>query len=198
MSDIALPTGPLKDLLAWWRKTKAKGFIIGGLAVALRGEPRTTRDVDAVVVLATSSWASFLEQGEQFSFRSRVPDPLEFAKRSRILLLHHEPSAIDVDLSFAATDFESEALLRAKNVKVGRLSVPVATVEDLIVFKAVAHRSIDMADIEKLLDLCANLDYEHIRKHVDEFATLLEMPELYIELDQRLREYEKAHRRRKK
>ncbi len=159
---------------------------------------RATRDVDAVVVLPTSSWASFLEQGEQVSFRSRVPDPLEFAKRSRILLLHHEPSAIDVDPSFAATDFESEALLRAKNVKVGRLSVPVATAEDLIVFKAVAHRSIDMADIEKLLDLYADLDYDPIRKHVDEFATLLEMPELFIDLDQRLRAYEKAHRHRRK
>lgn len=113
-------------------------------------------------------------------------------------MLHHKPSAIDVDLSFAGAEFESEALERATNVKIGRLSVPVATAEDLIVYKAVAQRAIDKIDIEKLLDLCVSLDFAYIRRHVDRLAEVLEMPEIYTDLDQRLREYEKARRRKKK
>jgi hypothetical protein len=198
VSRTALPTGPLRDLLAWWRKTKTKGLIIGGLAVALRSEPRTTRDVDAVVFLDPSLWAIFLKKGREYSFRSRVSEPLDFAEKSRMLLLHHTPSKIDVDISLANSKFESEALKRASLVKVGRLAVPVATPEDLIVYKAVAHRHIDMADIEKLLDLCDNLDCAYVRRHVDELALVLEMPELFTDLDQRLREYEKKQRRRKK
>ncbi len=197
MSEITLPIAPLRDLLAWWRKTKTKGLVIGGLAVAFRGEPRITRDVDAIIFLNEKRWATFLEKGAEFSFCQRVPNPLEFARHSRILLLHHEPSGIDVDLSLAGVPFEWEALKRAKNVRIGRLSVPVATAEDLIVLKAVAHRHIDWADIEKLLDYCDDLDFAYIRKHVDVLAQMLEMPEIFQDLDQRLREYEKARGRKK-
>ena len=198
MSKFALPTGPLRDLLAWWRKTKTKGLIIGGLAVALRGEPRVTRDVDAVVFLDQSLWPTFLEKSREYSFQTRVSDPLDFAAKSRMLLLHHAPSAIDVDVSLANSGFESEALKRATIIKIGRLSVPVATPEDLIIYKAVAHRHIDLADIEKLLEYCKDLDCAYIRKQMDELTQLLEMPELFIDLDRRLREYEKTRRRKKK
>jgi len=198
VSEITLPTGPLRDLLAWWRKTKTKGLIIGGLAVAFRGEPRITRDVDAVVFLDQSRWPRFLDNSLEFSFQNRISDPLAFAEKSRMLLLRHTPSAIDVDISLANSGFESEALRRAGVIKVGRLSVPVATAEDLIIYKAVARRHIDLADIEKLLDYCEDLDCAYIRNQVDELAQILEMPELFLDLDQRLREYEKRRRRKKK
>jgi predicted nucleotidyltransferase len=83
-------------------------------------------------------------------------------------------------------------------VRVGRLSVPVASAEDLIVLKAVAHRHIDQADIAKLLDLCEDLDFAYIRKHVDALSQALEMPEIFEDLDQSLREYEKPPGRKKK
>jgi hypothetical protein len=67
VSDVKLPIAPLRDLLAWWRKTRTKGLVIGGLAIAFRGEPRITRDVDAIVFLEEKRWASFLEKGTQFS-----------------------------------------------------------------------------------------------------------------------------------
>jgi hypothetical protein len=49
--SAALPLEPLRDLLAWWKQARVRGMIIGGLAVSLLGRPRTTRDVDAVILL---------------------------------------------------------------------------------------------------------------------------------------------------
>lgn len=197
MTEPALPLGLLKDLLAWWRKTRTRGFIIGGLAVSLRADPRVTRDVDAVIVLDKKRWHAFLEKGTEFHFYPRIPEPLDFAERNRIFLLHHERSKIDLDLSVAGVSFEIEALQRAKKVRIGRLQVPVATAEDLIVLKAVARRHIDWADIEKLLAYGEDLDIAYIRKQVDQLAQMLEAPEIYEELDRRLVEFTKTRRPKK-
>ena len=179
----ALPLGPLADLMTWWRRSKVRGMIIGGLAVALLGRPRVTRDVDAVILLDESRWAEFLDKGEQFSFFPRLPDILEFAKQNRVLLLVHENSGVEVDISLGGILFEEEAINRANKTKVGKINLPVSTPEDLIVMKAIAHREKDLFDIEGLFDVYPNLDLKHIRKWVDELAQVLEMPELYEDLD---------------
>lgn len=54
-----LPLEPLHDLLAWWKQARVPGIIIGGLAVALHGRPRVTRDVDAVILLDEARWPGF-------------------------------------------------------------------------------------------------------------------------------------------
>jgi hypothetical protein len=189
-----LPLDPLRDLLAWWRKSRAKGFIIGGLAVGLLGRPRTTRDVDAIIFIDEPRWPTFLEKGRDFTFQSRILDPLPFARQNRVFLLHHGRSGFDVDLSLGALPFELEALARLQKKKVGRLAVPVPTCEDLIVMKAVANRPIDNSDVDSLLSCVAKLDYAYIRKHVAAFAQLLDTPEIYEDLDRRLTRHKKEKR----
>ncbi len=194
----ALPTGPLRDLLLWWRQTRVKGVIIGGLAVAFHGRPRLTRDVDAIVFVEEERWAKFVDKGKQFSFRSRSADVLKLAKETRVLLVHHEPSGIDVDLIVAGILFEEQVLERAKKVKVARLSVPVATAEDMIILKAIANRPIDLRDLDGLFDSSTQLDYAYIRKNAEHFAAILDTPKILEDLDPRLLEHEKLHRSKKK
>ena len=49
--------------------------------------------------------------------------------------------------------------------------------------KAVAHRTRDLADIEAVLEAYPKLDFKRIRKWVKEFAEVLEMPEIYEDLN---------------
>lgn len=49
--------------------------------------------------------------------------------------------------------------------------------------KAVAHRPRDIGDIEGILLLYPKLDYKRIRYWVQEFAKVLEMPEIYGDLE---------------
>lgn len=181
-----LPLGALTDLLAWWRKARVKGMIIGGLAVSLVGRPRTTRDIDAIVFVDEKKWESFSAIGADHSFEPRLPDALEFARTTRVLLMRHEKTGVDADLSFGNLLFEREALARAKRIKVKRLSLPVPTPEDLIIMKAIAHRDVDYVDIAGLIAANPKLDVDRIRNWVDQFAQDLENPDLYIRLDKLL------------
>ena len=60
--------------------------------------------------------------------------------------------------------FEIQAIARAKETKVGKINLPLASPEDLIVMKAIAHRPNDIIDIHGLFDVHPDLDMDHIRK----------------------------------
>jgi hypothetical protein len=181
-----LPIAPLPDLVRWWRSQKTRGLIIGGLAVALLGRPRVTRDVDAMILLAEGKWPAFLDAGRAFGFLPRVPEALAFAREARVLLVRHHPSGIDVDIALGSLAFEREALDRARRIKVGGVTILIPTPEDLIIMKAIAHRERDALDIEGLLAAHSKLDRRRIRRWVREFADALESSDIYDDLQRQL------------
>ena len=107
-------------------------------------------------------------------------------------------SQIDVDISIGSLPFERDAIDRATIAKIGRLRVPLVTVEDLVVFKAIAHRDRDLIDIDGLLEIQPHANQERIRSLVDEFAQLLEIPEIYTDVDRLLRKHRPKPGRRKR
>jgi hypothetical protein len=173
----------LRDLTAWWAAEKVEGLLIGGLATALLGRPRITRDVDGLVWLGEERWQGFLAAGASFRFAARVSDPLAFAQKARVLLLRHAPSQIDVDIAFASLPFEREALDRSVRIRVGDLRLRLPSPEDLLVMKAVAHRPVDLADVEGLIDAHPKLNRRRVRKYLREFAAHLDMPELLADVE---------------
>jgi predicted nucleotidyltransferase len=195
-SKSDLPLGPIPDLLKWWKKAGVKGFVIGGLAVAIHTRARSTKDVDAVILLDDDAWAEFLELGKSFSFFPRYSDALDFARRSRVFLLNHKPSKIDIDLAIGALPFEEEAIRRVQFVKVGRLSIPVATVEDLIIMKAVSNRPQDRSDIVQMLGEFRDIDRAYVRGHLSAFAAVLDEPGLSSMVDDLLVELKREEQRK--
>lgn len=173
----------LRDLVVWLQAEHVPGVVIGGVAASLLGRPRATRDIDAMVLLAEDSWERFLLSGARFGFVPRRLDTLAFARQTRVLLVHHEPSGIDADIVFGRLPFEEEAIARVVSVDLGGVSVPLATPEDLIIMKAVAHRPRDLADIESLLDAHAHLDLRRVRRWVRKFSDALDMPGLFNDLE---------------
>lgn len=173
----------LHDLSAWLSATGTDGVIIGGVAASLLSRPRLTRDVDAMVVLDEEKWVEFLAAGEGLGFVPRLADPLGFARKARVLLVRHEASGVDVDVAFGALPFEEEALARAAWVEVSGILVPLPTVEDLIIMKAVAHRPRDLSDVESLLDAHPKLDTARILEWVREFSIALEKPDILRDLE---------------
>lgn len=198
MSDILTPLlGGLRDLLAWLKDAQVQGVVIGGVAASLLGRPRVTRDVDAVVLLETERWEEFLVLGASHGFVPRRADALAFATRAHVLLVTHQPSNIDADISFGFLPFEKECVQRRIFVEVSGLSVPLLTPEDLIVMKAVAHRTRDLADIEAVFDAHPKLDLRRIRRLVREFSAVLEMPEISEDLEAIIKKRSKSRRKEK-
>lgn len=184
---IAPLLAALKDLVRWTEDQGVPAVVIGGVAAGILGRPRVTHDVDALVRLDHSRWEAFLAAGARFGFVPRVNDALAFAERVRVLLVRHQPSSVEVDVSFAALPFEDEMIARARRLDMYGMSLAVSTPEDLIIMKAVAGRGRDHADIESVRDAHPNLDLKRIRHWVKEFSAALERPEIVTDLERILR-----------
>jgi hypothetical protein len=156
-----------------------QGIDIGGVAASILGKPRLTRDIDVTLMLDLSDVQILVLAASAVNITPRIPDELEFARRSRVLLLQHEPTGIGIDISLGAMPFEAEAIARGKVVDLEGLKVRLPTPEDLIIFKAVSHRLKDLQDIYDLIQANPGLDVARIRFWVTQFAETLEMPELW-------------------
>jgi hypothetical protein len=181
------PTTTLGALIKWLDSENVRGIIIGGVAASLLGRPRFTQDIDALILLEEDRWERFLEAGTRFGFVARISNPAAFARRSRVFLVHHEPTGVDVDIALVGLPFEEESIANRKWIKIGRLFLPTPIPEDLIIMKAVAHRPQDMADISALVDANPKLDMRRIRRWVKEFSTALDMPDILTDLEKLLR-----------
>jgi hypothetical protein len=154
-------------------------MLIGGIAVIARGVPRLTRDVDATIAGGTMDFAELLDRLREHDLVPRIDDAAHFASVNQVLLLRHDASGIDVDLSIGWLPFELDAIAAAERLNVAGVEVAVARAEDLIVYKSVAFRPQDQQDIERLLILYGHaLDLPRIRRLVAEFASALEQPEI--------------------
>jgi len=164
-------------------------MVIGGVAASLLGRPRLTQDIDALVLLPESGWPDLLAAADRHGIVPRIADALGFARRSRMLLLTHSASAIDIDVSLGGLAFEEQAVARSQIHEVGGIKMQLPRVEDLLVMKAFAHRPKDMDDIDGLLNAHPNADLEFVRKWLREFSAALSRPDL-------LEDFEKTVARR--
>lgn len=186
-----LPFKVFRDFVRWIKTEKIPGVIIGGVAASILGRPRVTRDIDSLVIIDETHLKEFVQSGKHFGFIPRVDNIFTFARKTRVLLMKHRPTGIDIDISLGALPFEHESIKRAVWTDVGDFKLPISSPEDLIIMKAVAHRQRDLIDIEAILDVHTNLNLKRIRKWVKEFSSALEMPEI-------LKDLEKILKRKKK
>ena len=175
--------GALRDLIKWLQKKHVPGVVVGGVAASILGQPRMTRDIDALILLEEKYWEDFLVDGAKFGFFPRLSDCVDFAKKSRVLLVRHKPSKIDVDVTIGRLPFEKEAIARAVWLDIKGIRLPLPAPEDLIIMKAIAHRPRDLADIESILDVQTKLNLRRIRKWVKEFSSAIEIPEILKDLE---------------
>lgn len=162
-------------------------MLIGGIAVIARGVPRLTRDVDATVAGDAIRPQDLVDRLRLHDVRPRIGDAIEFAEANQVLLLRHEATGVDVDLSIAWLPFEIEALAAAEPMDLAGVRVQVARAEDLIIYKAIAFRPQDQQDIERLLALHGHsVDVARIRRVAGAVAEALEEPERVVGLERLL------------
>jgi len=172
--------GALHRLL---EKYNDRGVIIGGVAVGLLGKPRYTADVDAMFLLSTQDIPQFLEIARAENILPRVQNVDEFARKTRVLLLKHVPTKTEIDISLGILPFEEEMVERGSVKTFAKLSARLPTPEDLIIMKAIAHRPKDLEDIRTIVDNNPNLDIIRIEKWVKDFAEIMEMPDLWEQIE---------------
>jgi hypothetical protein len=176
----------LADLTRWLEAAGVPAMIVGGIAASILGRPRATRDIDALAVARDDQWTQLLGSSEAHGIVPRIENPLEFARRTRVLLLRHAESGIDVDIILSGLPFEAEAVARATAHDLSGVRVRLPQVEDLLIMKAIAHRPQDLRDIEGLLDVFPTANVESVRRWLRDFAAAAELPDLPEEFEKLL------------
>jgi len=175
------------ELLRFFKDQRRPACLIGGMVVSRWGEPRVTKDVDATVLVDFNQERAVL--AEILSrFRSRDVDAERRAEVGRLALVTAS-NEVDLDISFAGFPFEREVLERASDWQVtSAVAIRTCSAEDLILYKLVAARLIDLHDVQSIVTRQgAKLDVERIRLWGGRFAEILEKPELLEPFEAALR-----------
>lgn len=177
----------LKAVARWLDESGVPFAVIGGIAASLHGKPRVTKDVDVVAQSEEDSWPRLLAAARKQGLFPRIADALDFAKVTRVLLLTHRATAIDVDVSFGMLPFELQLISRARRRVIHGVSFPLASPEDIVVMKGMALRPRDVADIEGIVESQSSLDLKRVRSHLAQLSALLEGDDHVARLEEILR-----------
>jgi len=168
----------LEALQTALRALQAPWMVIGGIAVIAHGVRRLTTDIDVVIRGDAAATEQVIAALAKHGIEPRIPDAANFAAENLVLLMRHSPTGVDLDLSFGWTEFEHDALQKRETLAFGRVRVPMARPEDLVVFKALAGRPKDLEDAATLVVLYQDIDLAFVRTQVKVLAQLAEEPEL--------------------
>jgi hypothetical protein len=142
LADIAGAMGALR--LGW--------YVFGAQALALRGVPRATADLDVTVLPGETSTEAVVSALVKRRFALKFGDP-DFVARTSVLAMVHSPSAFPVDVVLGKPGLEEIFLEGSRQVRVGRKDIPVASATHLLVMKVLAARPKDLEDAATLLRL---------------------------------------------
>ena len=124
-----------------------------------------------------------MDEAKEVGIEARIENAAEFARKSRVLLMKHNPTNTNIDISLGVLPFEQEVVERSVVHQIdANLQIRLPTPEDLIILKAVAHRPKDIEDIRILADKYPGLDKTRIEQWVKSFADALEMPALWDDI----------------
>ncbi len=180
--------GVLRQVVQFLDQHHIPYMLIGGIANAMWGQVRATRDADFKVGIGDRSISEFKQLvTRQFPERqTAVPPQLQ---PPHVIHVWAAPG-IAVDFFISIFDYEQQAIERAVKTMIEGVPTRICTADDLIIHKAVANREQDWIDIEGvLIRQGSKLNQPYIIRWLQQFAEGLENPEIltrYQQLRERL------------
>lgn len=151
--------------------------IIGGIAAALRGAPRTTADVDIVLLLPPEEAERATQLCQEHGFRPadaaasrlRAGHPVKFAFSPRF----------SIDIRLASFSIDRAAIRRAQEIPLFGHPLRIATAEDLIVYKLARWNALDQEDVRHILArFGSSLDTAYVEEQIRLLAEEAGLPDL--------------------
>lgn len=139
----------LIDLLAEFAEEEVEYLLIGGLAVALHGLPRFTKDADLWLRDTPDNIARAQRALEAFGAPAATRDGLATISGLDVVWMGHPPSRIDLMKAVPGGDFDRAWASRRAVESAG---VPITLIgrEELVRLKRESGRPQDLIDAEKL------------------------------------------------
>lgn len=141
MSDHgASPLRALSEMVETLRQLGIDFSVVGGLAVSVRGEVRTTRDVDIAIAIDQRGLEALVVELRQRGYDVYKIVEHETAGRTATVRLF-APSGVLVDIMAASSGIEADIVAAATYITMESLGpVKVACAEDLLAMKSYRSR----------------------------------------------------------
>lgn len=153
----------IRELIGAFAQAQVRYCVVGGVAMNLHGVPRMTYDVDLLVVPEADELRKAQEVLTKLGLQRRIPVSLEdFADRAYCERMRDERNLIavtftdpanplrEVDVLVAPPIDVGQVVVRAVHMSLAGMSVPVASVDDLIAMKRATGRAQDADDVDNL------------------------------------------------
>lgn len=174
-----------RKIVGFLNKERYDYFLIGGIAVGILGDPRMTQDIDFCLFVSKAQIKDLLRKANDEGFSFRKKEVLSRIRETGTFQINC--GSYHMDFLIASTDFEKTALKRKQRLKVYGIDAYFPTAEDIILFKIVPARYIDMADIEGILRRKgANLDREYLLDWAQKLSDEAQDMRIYNELQRLL------------
>jgi predicted nucleotidyltransferase len=149
-------------------------MIIGGQAVLIYGEPRLTKDIDITLGINVDELEKIPEIVRKLKLKLLVSDPEKFVKETFVLPVLDKKTGFRVDFIFSFSEYKRTAIKRVNKIKIDKVEVNFASVEDVIIHKIVAGRERDLEDVRKIILKNKEIDFEYILRWLEFFENILE------------------------
>lgn len=136
--------------------------LIGGMAVATRGFPRATKDLDFLINADEDFFRkAFSIRLRKYGFITKIykgdfDDPL----RDLIRILDEDKTPL-IDLILVRWQWQADMVNSAEELSLDNIHIPIVKAEDLIVLKLKAGSNRDLLDIEEIIRV-VKLDKERL------------------------------------
>lgn len=163
--------------------------LIGALARNAWARPRATTDVDFAIAVAPQQMDQLRVLFGEVDLLVRKERPAEDGGPVPELFLLRDKTdpGVRVDLLVAHTPFEASVLSRRMRAHIAGGELWLASPEDMLVYKLIAGRSRDLADVEEIgrarAIIGAEVDWAYVEKWCDDFGVLDRLRSLRRTLD---------------
>jgi predicted nucleotidyltransferase len=159
-------------------------MLIGGQALLLYGIVRSTRDIDITLGIDSDSYSEIANICDELGLSILPEEPQKFANRTGTLPAEEPNCHIRIDFIFSFAPYERQAIERAQQKTLAGYPVKFASSEDLIIFKMIAGRAVDLEDIKSIIKKKVQaIDYNYINTWLSEFAKIDEYKNILTDFE---------------
>jgi hypothetical protein len=149
----------LDRIIVSLKKCEIDYVIVGSVAAILRGRIRTTGDVDLIIQNDEQKFWNFLHTLKENGF-DYTPEQAKYSLEERFnFSVFDTKSAMRIDLKLARSDFDTETLRSAVSENYQGILIKLASIEQLLLGKAMYLGDISDEEDSELLEFNDVLDF---------------------------------------
>ncbi len=163
----------LKLVTNFLNKEEIPYMIVGGITLAYYGMPRTTEDIDILIILEKTKIKKFVDFMKKNDFSVNEEDIKTAFKEKSHFTVFDQKSVFRMDIKGIYNDLDSDSFSRRKKIHFRSLDIYINSPEDAIIAKLTFGSFKDLEDTKGIiLRQRKNLDFDYIKKKCKKYKVL--------------------------